>query len=118
MTCVGGNPLRVTERMATLLENKTAILYGGGGHVGAAVARAFAREGARVVLTGRTAATLDAVASQIDVDGGRLETAQVDATDPHQVEAHFASVVDRTGGVDVSFNMWASPKCKARRWST
>ncbi|HEY4729379.1 MAG TPA: 3-oxoacyl-ACP reductase, partial [Actinomycetes bacterium] len=36
-----------------LLEDKTAVVYGGAGSVGAAVARAFAREGARVFLAGR-----------------------------------------------------------------
>ena len=41
-----------------LLENKNAVIYGGGGSIGGAVARAFAREGARVFLAGRTPATL------------------------------------------------------------
>lgn len=36
-----------------LLENKNAVIYGGGGSIGAAVARAFASEGAKVFLTGR-----------------------------------------------------------------
>ena len=88
-----------------LLENKTAVLYGGGGHVGVAVARAFAREGARLFLAGRTLDQLEAIASEIVSAGGRANTAQVDATDPEAVDAHFASVVDQAGGVDVSFNM-------------
>lgn len=88
-----------------LLENKTAILYGGAGHVGSAVARVFAREGAQVFLTGRSLAALDEVARGIRAAGGRAETARVDATDPESVEAHFASVVAQTGGVDISFNM-------------
>ena len=37
-----------------LLENKNAVIYGGAGAVGGAVARAFARDGARVFLAGRT----------------------------------------------------------------
>jgi len=45
-----------------LLENKVAIIYGAGGPIGGAVARAFAREGARVFLAGRTRPKLDAVA--------------------------------------------------------
>jgi 3-oxoacyl-[acyl-carrier protein] reductase len=88
-----------------LLEGKTALLYGAGGHVGAAVARAFVAEGARVVLTGRTLAPLDLLAGQLVSEGGRAETARLDATDAAGVEAHFASVVDRDGAVDVSFNM-------------
>ncbi len=45
-----------------LLDNKTAIIYGAGGAIGSAVARAYAREGADVHLAGRTEATLDTVA--------------------------------------------------------
>jgi 3-oxoacyl-[acyl-carrier protein] reductase len=45
--------------MEVLLENKTAVIYGAGGSMGGAVARAFAREGATVFLAGRTPATLD-----------------------------------------------------------
>ena len=52
--------------MTPLLENKNAIVYGGGGSVGGAVARAFActvaREGARVFLAGCTLARVEAVA--------------------------------------------------------
>jgi NAD(P)-dependent dehydrogenase (short-subunit alcohol dehydrogenase family) len=90
-----------------LLENRTAVLYGGGGAVGGAVARAFAREGARVFLSGRTLATLDVVADDIVRAGGQASTAQVDATDAKDVEAHFASVVEQAGGIDISFNLIA-----------
>jgi NAD(P)-dependent dehydrogenase (short-subunit alcohol dehydrogenase family) len=75
-----------------LLEDKTAVVYAAGGAIGAAVARAFAREGARVFLTGRDPAKLDA-----DAAAG---TAQVDALDARAVEAHL----DTIGAVDISFN--------------
>jgi len=52
--------------MNMLLNGKNAVLYGGGGKVGGAVARAFASEGAKVFLTGRTIATLDEVAGFIE----------------------------------------------------
>lgn len=87
-----------------LLENKTAIVYGGGGAVGGAVARAFAREGAVVHLAGRTRKTLDAVADDIRRAGGTAATAVVDALDQDAVDAHAAAVVDETGRLDVSFN--------------
>jgi 3-oxoacyl-[acyl-carrier protein] reductase len=58
-----------------LLENKNAVIYGGAGSIGRAVARAFAREGATVHLTGRTLASLDEVAEEIRSAGGRVETA-------------------------------------------
>jgi NAD(P)-dependent dehydrogenase (short-subunit alcohol dehydrogenase family) len=87
-----------------LLENKTAVIYAAGGAIGAAVARAFAREGARLFLTGRDMARLDAVAEDIVAAGGAAETAQVDALDEKAVEEHLTAVVRRAGRVDISFN--------------
>jgi NAD(P)-dependent dehydrogenase (short-subunit alcohol dehydrogenase family) len=87
-----------------LLENKTAVIYAAGGTIGGAVARAFAREGARLFLTGRNVAKVDAVAKEIAAAGGAAETAQVDALDEKAVEEHLNAVVERAGGVDVSFN--------------
>ncbi len=87
-----------------LLENKTAVIYGAGGAVGGAVARAFAQEGARVFLTGRTFANVEAVAKDIVAAGGAAEAAQVDALDERAVEEHIAAVVERGGKIDVSFN--------------
>jgi 3-oxoacyl-[acyl-carrier protein] reductase len=87
-----------------LLENKNAVIYGGSGSVGGAVARAFAREGARVFLAGRTLATLDKVADQIRAGGGVADAAQVDALDERAVDQHAAAVAAQAGGIDVSFN--------------
>lgn len=87
-----------------LLERKNAVIYGGAGSVGAAVARAFAREGARVFLAGRTVATLDQVAEELSGDGGAVETAQVDALDQRAVDEHADAVAAKAGGIDVSFN--------------
>jgi len=53
--------------MEMLLENKNAVVYGAGGAVGGALARAFAREGAKVFLAGRTIARLDALAKEYTV---------------------------------------------------
>jgi 3-oxoacyl-[acyl-carrier protein] reductase len=87
-----------------LLENKNAVIYGGGGKVGGAVARAFAREGANVFLAGRTRATLDEVAEEISAAGGVAETAKVDALDEQAVDRHADAVAEKAGGIDVSFN--------------
>ena len=87
-----------------LLEDKSAVVYGGAGPVGRTVARAFAREGARVFLAGRTLATLDAVATEIAGSGGAVETAQVDALDQRAVDEHADAVAAEAGGIDVSFN--------------
>ncbi|HEX3816095.1 MAG TPA: SDR family oxidoreductase [Mycobacteriales bacterium] len=87
-----------------LLQNRTAIVYGAAGSVGAAVSRAFAREGAVVFLTGRRSDGLAELADEIVTNGGRAEVAVVDALSLDEVERHAAKVVTATGGVDVSFN--------------
>lgn len=87
-----------------LLEDKVAVIYGGGGSMGGAVARAFARGGASVFLAGRTLAKLDAVAAEIRAVGGVAETARVDAHDPEAVEAHVDAVARAAGRIDVCFN--------------
>jgi 3-oxoacyl-[acyl-carrier protein] reductase len=90
--------------MEMLLEDKNAIVYGGGGAVGGAVARTFAREGAHVFLAGRTIAPLDDVAEVIRSAGGVAETAQVDALDEEAVENHIGKVAATTGRIDILFN--------------
>jgi NAD(P)-dependent dehydrogenase (short-subunit alcohol dehydrogenase family) len=89
----------------TLLENKNAFIYGAGGSIGGAVAREFAREGARVFLTDRTRESLETVANTIKADGGAAEVAVLDALDEHAVDEHVQTVVSRAGSIDVSFNL-------------
>ncbi|HEU4946288.1 MAG TPA: SDR family oxidoreductase [Kribbella sp.] len=88
-----------------LLENKNAIIYGAGGAIGGATAKAFAREGARVFLTGRTRQSLDLVAKEIAAAGGQAEVAVVDALDEQAVDEHARRVVEQSGSIDVSFNL-------------
>jgi 3-oxoacyl-[acyl-carrier protein] reductase len=88
-----------------LLKNKNAVIYGAGGSIGGAVARAFAREGAKVHLAGRTRESLDAVAEEIRSAGGVAESAQVDAIDETAVDQHADAVAASAGGIDVSFNL-------------
>jgi 3-oxoacyl-[acyl-carrier protein] reductase len=85
-----------------LLQDKTAIVYGAAGPVGAAVAGAFAREGARVVLAGRTQQTLARVANQIRDAGGAAQTAVVDVT--AAMRAHAAEAAAASGSIDIAFN--------------
>ena len=87
-----------------LLEHKTAAIYGGAGAIGSAVARAFSREGAQVVLAGRTREPLETVCEQISESGGVASTAMVDALDAEAVDRHIADVVQRAGRIDVLFN--------------
>jgi NAD(P)-dependent dehydrogenase (short-subunit alcohol dehydrogenase family) len=87
-----------------LLRDRTAVVYGGSGAVGGAVAKAFAREGARLFLAARNADRLQVVADEIVAAGGRAEVAPVDATDREAVEAHLAGIVELAGPVKVMFN--------------
>lgn len=97
-----------------LLETKNAVIYGAGGAVGGAVAQAFARNGARVFLTGRTLARLDPVAETIRAAGGQVAgTAVVDALDQRAVERHVAGVVEQAGGIQVTFNAIDIPNSQA-----
>jgi meso-butanediol dehydrogenase / (S,S)-butanediol dehydrogenase / diacetyl reductase len=78
------------------LENKVAIVSGGGTGIGAATARVFAREGAKVVVTGRRPEPLEAVAAEID---GRAVAG--DTSDDDHVRAAVAAARDAFGGLDV-----------------
>ena len=92
-----------------VLDNKSAVVYGGGGSIGGAVARAFAREGARVFLAGRTRATLEEAAEAIRATGGAAETAEIDALDEQAVDRHADAVAAEAGGIDISFNLITHP---------
>lgn len=88
-----------------LLEDKVAVIYGAGGSIGAAVARAFSCEGARVFLAGRTAAKLERVAEEIRSQGGLADSAIVDALDERAVDEFVDAVAEKTGRIDISFNL-------------
>ena len=87
-----------------LLDGKNAVVYGGGGAIGGAVARVFAREGARVFIAGRSPAKLDRVVRDIVAAGGVAEAEQVDALDAAQVDRHADAVAAKAGGIDVALN--------------
>jgi NAD(P)-dependent dehydrogenase (short-subunit alcohol dehydrogenase family) len=93
-----------------LLEQKTAIVYGAGGAVGGAVAQAFAGEGARVFLAGRTRDALETVVGKIRASGGAADVAVLDALDQDAVEAHADAVVRDAGSLDISFTAISLPQ--------
>ena len=95
-----------------MLSNKIAVIYGASGAIGGAVARAIAREGARLFLTGRDAASVDAVARDIVSEGGCALAAQVDALDERAVDTHLQSVIDSAGRVDISVNAVGIPNAQ------
>jgi len=87
-----------------LLQHKNAIIYGAGGSIGGAVARAFAKGGAKVFLGGRTLSSLQTVANDINNAGGKAETVIVDALNEESVNKNVEAIVNKEGSIDISFN--------------
>jgi NAD(P)-dependent dehydrogenase (short-subunit alcohol dehydrogenase family) len=92
-----------------MLNDKVAVIYGAGGAIGGAVARAFARDGVKLFLTGRASAPVQAVAAEIASAGGQAEAAEVDALDEKAIDEHLRTVTDKVGRVDISFNAIGLP---------
>ena len=95
-----------------MLANKVAVIYGAGGAIGGAVARAFASEGAKVFLTGHSLAPVEIVVKDVVAAGGSAEAAEVDALDEQAVDDRLRSVIDMAGRVDISFNAVGIPDTK------
>jgi 3-oxoacyl-[acyl-carrier protein] reductase len=93
------------SRTPGLLAGKVAVIYGAAGDMGSGVSRAFASEGAHVVLAGRTLDKLEKLARELSAGGGDAEAARVDALDREQVERHLDAVVAAHGRIDISFNL-------------
>jgi NAD(P)-dependent dehydrogenase (short-subunit alcohol dehydrogenase family) len=95
-----------------MLENKVAVIYGAGGAIGSAVARAFASDGANLFVTGRHLAPVEIVAKEVASAGGSAEAAEVDALDEQAVDNHLQAVIEKAGRVDISLNTVGIPNTK------
>jgi len=107
-----GSPVSIQGRgreSEMLLKDKVAVIYGAGGAIGGAVARAFGDEGAELFLTGRTFAPVEVVAKDILAGDGSAEAAEVDTLDEEAVDEHLQAVIEKTGRVDVSFDAIGIP---------
>jgi 3-oxoacyl-[acyl-carrier protein] reductase len=87
-----------------ILQNKNAVIFGAGGSLGGAVAKALASAGARLFLTGRSISSVQKVADEILAAGGLAEATQVDALDEKAISSCLNGIVQRAGHVDISFN--------------
>lgn len=87
-----------------LLKGKTAIVYGGSGAVGGAVAKAFVREGAVVHLAARGRDRLEAFAEELRASGGTIHVGTVDALDRASLEQHLQDAIAKSGPVNVVFS--------------
>ncbi len=88
-----------------LLAGKRAVIYGAAGAIGSAVARAYVREGAEVLLAGRTFDKVNALANELSKTGGTVHAAGVDALDSAAVEKHLDDATRSIGDIDISFNL-------------
>jgi NAD(P)-dependent dehydrogenase (short-subunit alcohol dehydrogenase family) len=86
------------------LAGKVAIITGAGQGIGAAIAELYAREGCKVLITGRTQSKLDEVAARIKAEGGVCNTLVALAGEIDQSEATVNKVIGDWGRVDVLVN--------------
>jgi 7-alpha-hydroxysteroid dehydrogenase len=86
------------------LHGRIAIITGSGRGIGASIARTFARAGAAVTLTARTASDIDAVAKEIEKSGGAALAHPIDFADLESLPALVEKTVGRFGGLDIVVN--------------
>ncbi len=86
------------------LNNKVAIVTGGGVGIGRAISLAFASEGAAVVAAARTLPRLEAVADDIRSRGGRAIAIQTDVSDENQIKKMVAQTLNEYGQIDILVN--------------
>ncbi|MET7672785.1 SDR family NAD(P)-dependent oxidoreductase [Micromonospora luteifusca] len=93
---------------AGLLSGKVAFITGAGRGIGAAAARLFAAEGARVLLAARTEEQLKAVTEEVRAAGGTADHVVCDLADAASVRAAVDRAVELYGRLDVAFNNGAT----------
>ncbi len=86
------------------LDGKVAIVTGGGSGIGKGIARAYAEEGCAVVIAGRNAQRLDAVAEELRATGSTIVPIPTNVTDEAQVKALFAQTMKQFGRLDIVVN--------------
>ena len=86
------------------LEGKVAVVTGCSQGIGAAIARAFAREGAAVVISARRGDALEDVAVEIEAAGGKAVAVQADVAKREDAARTIAAAADRFGRLDILVN--------------
>ncbi|NLS05005.1 SDR family oxidoreductase [Rhizobium sp. P32RR-XVIII] len=105
------------------LANKVALITGGYGGMGRASARLFAKEGATVFIAGRNEERGDALAVEINADGGKAHYVQLDVVEQDQWDAAIIHVKEQAGALHVLMNIVGSnalvrfPKVDIDEWN-
>lgn len=86
------------------LDGKVAIVTGGAGGIGTAIATAFSKAGAKVVVSSRTLDNLEKVASDLRSSGGEALAVACDVTAPEQVDQLMQQTLDTYGSIDILVN--------------
>jgi meso-butanediol dehydrogenase/(S,S)-butanediol dehydrogenase/diacetyl reductase len=99
--------------MAGRFENKVVLVTGAASGIGAASARRFAAEGARLALADRNEAGCAVVAKELDASGKRVLSQGLDVRDMDAVDAFTRAAVERFGRLDVA----SAPMARSTRWT-
>ena len=103
-------PIRTTGIPIAALDGRTALVTGAASGIGAAIALAYAKAGARLCLADRTGGpTLDAVRTRCTAFGKDVVTVQADVSDEPDVERMFREARDALGAVDVVVELDVDP---------
>jgi NAD(P)-dependent dehydrogenase (short-subunit alcohol dehydrogenase family) len=86
------------------LENKIAIITGGSQGIGEAIAHAYAKEGATVVIANRNKKSGQTVADAINNSSGKAISYQCDITKQSDIKSLIASVIKKFGAIDILVN--------------
>ncbi|MDF2433481.1 MAG: hypothetical protein JWP44_3112, partial [Mucilaginibacter sp.] len=82
------------------LKDKVAVVFAASGEIAGAVARSFAQHGAKVYVTAINLNAVEALAKEIEANGGRAEAGKVDALNETEIDSYLQKIVSENGKLD------------------